>query len=150
YVVAGVAYFASIYGAGETHLHLNDGTFSLSAPFLWTLIRSGVGLLWVWGTVVLLFSATRTLKPRLPLMVTGLVWIPVALLPYSFLTYMSRFPSRHTYLASVGLALIAAGGFMALRQTWAATRRAWLVPLIAIVSLVQEGGYVWMVQQARY
>ena len=31
-------------------------------------------------------------------------------MPYSFLTYMPRLPSRHTYLASVGLAFIVAAG----------------------------------------
>lgn len=31
----------------------------------------------------------------------------LALLPYVFLTYQTRVPSRHTYLASAGLAMLA-------------------------------------------
>jgi len=35
-----------------------------------------------------------------------LAWIAIGLLPYSFLTYSMQIPSRHTYLASAGLALL--------------------------------------------
>jgi hypothetical protein len=33
-------------------------------------------------------------------------WMTLGLLHYSFLTYMTRVPSRHTYLAAAGLALL--------------------------------------------
>jgi len=36
----------------------------------------------------------------------------LGLIPYSFLTYMNRVPSRHTYLASVGLALLVAAAMV--------------------------------------
>ena len=37
----------------------------------------------------------------------ALVWMGLALVPYSFLTYSTQIPSRQTYLASAGLALLA-------------------------------------------
>jgi hypothetical protein len=36
----------------------------------------------------------------------------LALIPYSFLTYMNRVPSRHTYLPSVGLAWLVAAALV--------------------------------------
>jgi hypothetical protein len=48
--------------------------------------------------------------------VIAAVWTGLALVPYSFITYMHRLPSRHTYLASAGLALLVGAGFVALRD----------------------------------
>ena len=95
--------------------HYGDGTFSLSAPFWTTLPRSFARMIWVWG-----WSAWRPCRygepaPDPARRHRGLL-DGVSLLPYSFLTYMPVVPSRHTYLAGVGLALIVAAGFIALRE----------------------------------
>lgn len=147
--LAGI-YFAFIYGARANHLHFNDGTFSLSAPFVAVLVRSTGGLLWVWGAIAAALLASRFFKAPRGVALLGLVWIPLALLPYSFLTYMVRVPSRHTYLASAGMALVVAAGFLAFRNSKYATLRPWLVPAVAALSIVHEAGYIWTVQHQRY
>lgn len=144
------AYTALIFAARENHLHFSDGTFSLAAPFVQVVLRSGAGLLWPWGTAAVAAAAVRFLRPGLPLMAVSAGWILIALLPYSFLTYMPRVPSRHTYLASVGLAWLVAAAFLALAAAPTLRRRLGLVTALAGLALLHEGGYVLTVQHARY
>lgn len=103
--VIGLAYtLASALGKSENQ-HYSDGTFSFSAPFLATAAVSLWRGLWFWGTValgVVRFSA----RSKLLMAIRPLRWMVVSLLPYSFLTYMPRIPSRHQYLAPAGFALI--------------------------------------------
>ncbi len=150
FAAVAAGYFALSYIARDTNLHFNDGTFSLSAPFPEVIARSSWGLLWVWGLVVLLLSSFKILKLPKLLVPLGLAWMVLSLLPYSFLTYMPRVPSRHTYLASVGVAFLVGAGFLAFRS-WAQLReRRWLIPALATVLVLHEGGYVWTVIHNRY
>ena len=72
----------------------------------------------------------------------------VALLPYSFLTYMPVVPSRHTYLAGAGLSLIVAAGFVTLQEQ-AGKRRGW-VAAITLLIVVHQCGYLWIRKQRQY
>jgi multidrug transporter EmrE-like cation transporter len=139
-----------IFLARDSHLHFHDGTFSLQAPFLDVLARSMGGLLWVWGLVALVLFSTKLLRPWPPLVPISLVWMIVTLLPYSFLTYMPRVPSRHTYWASAGLALIVASGFVAFRQRAAISNRRWLILAMATIIVVHQCVYLWTVLHRRY
>ena len=145
-----VAYFAMDYGARESHQHFHDGTFSLAAPFAETLARGMGRLLWVWGLVLLPMLFTRTGRPRRHVVVLGGVWMALTLLPYSFLTYMPRVPSRHTYLASVGTSIIVAAGLLTLRQSARQWHKAWLVPVVASLIVAHQCGYLWTVKHQQY
>jgi hypothetical protein len=106
-------------------------------------------LLWFWGLLALLaLAAWGARKWRRLLNLAGL-WIPITLLPYSFLTYVPRVPSRHTYLASAGLALIVAAGFLAFRERVEKSHR-WAVALAAILIVVHNCGYLWTRKHAQY
>ena len=150
FALVAVGYFGMIFLARDSHLHFHDGTFSLQAPFLEVLARSMGGLLWVWGLVALVLFSTKLLRPWPPLVPISLVWMIVTLLPYSFLTYMPRVPSRHTYWASAGLALIVASGFLAFRQRAAISNRRWLIPALATIIVVHQFVYLWTVLHRRY
>lgn len=140
-------YFLAIYQAKSTHLHLNDGTFSLSAPFLYTLLNSGLRLLWVWGIVGLaILIALRQLKLRFLLI--SMAWIGATLLPYSFLTYMSRVPSRHTYLASVAAAWILAAALIAIHDRL--PQRRILAGALGALFVAHQCVYLWTVKQRQY
>jgi hypothetical protein len=103
FAAVSTVYAAAIFAAGNSHLHLNDaGTFSLSAPFFKTLLLSLGRLLSIWGAAAL--GLLWWLRTERAAIAACLFWMAVMLLPYSFLTYMDRVPSRHTYLASAGLA----------------------------------------------
>ena len=146
----GAAYFGWAWLARDTHLHFNDGTFSLSAPFAEVWTRSFGRLLWVWGFVALALAAFKVVRPKARLLALSLGWIGVTLLPYSFLTYMLRVPSRHTYLASAGVALLLAASLLALRQSKLHARRAWIAPALATMIVASESAYLWTVIHDRY
>jgi hypothetical protein len=73
----------------------------------------------------------------------------ITLLPYSFLTYMPRVPSRHTYLASAGLALIVAAGALAFRIR-TAEKYPWALPALAALLVVHNSGYTLTRKHAQY
>jgi len=146
-VVAG-GYFAMIYGARSGHLHFHDGTFSLHAPF-WSVVPVTMAhLFWVWGLASLAALAAWRARQWLPLLGIATAWIVVTLLPYSFLTYMPRVPSRHTYLASAGLALIFAAGFLTFRER--VRGRRWAVAGLAVAILAHQCVYLWTRKQHQY
>jgi hypothetical protein len=143
-------YFALTYAASDTHLHFHDGTFSLGPQFVEVLIRSGSRLLGVWGIPAVILLSTQVGRPWRS---TGRffgAWIVLTLLPYSFLTYMPRVPSRHTYLAGAGMSLIVALGMIALWQYARRWKKMWLIPLTACLILVHQCGYLWTVKHRQY
>ena len=97
---------ASIAQSRANSFRFSDGSFSLHAPFWLTWPHSMARLLWVFGWLALI-ALRFTGAPRwwrgIP---AALAWMGIALLPYSFLTYSTRIPSRQVYLASAGLALL--------------------------------------------
>lgn len=144
---AAVCYAAAIFLAKSDHLHLNDGTFSLGAPFIANWARSIARLLWLSGLLGLIAiaawrrAAWRCLK-------APAIWIALTMLPYSFLLYMPRVPSRHIYLASAGLGFIVAIGLEATRRRFAGNR--WLVPILAAALAAPQIGYVWFKKREQF
>lgn len=154
FAILAAAYFAATFAARDTHLHFNDGTFSLTAPFWLVLPRSMGSILWVWGYAAL--AMILALKPaRWKEIVGGAgVWMAITLMPYSFLTYMTRVPSRHTYWASAALAILVGFAFLALRD-WIAARQPrlavrWLAPALAGVVILHQAGYIWFYKHRQY
>jgi nitrogen fixation-related uncharacterized protein len=151
FAVLSLLYFVSIYVARSTHLHFNDGTFSLRAPFWLTLVNSSARLFWPWGYVAL---ASVALAGRLRVRFAWAMgaWVLITLLPYSFLTYMSRVPSRHTYMASVALALVL--GIATLSIWRVVLRRGAVARLLAVAiiagCLLHNTAYLWTRKQRQF
>jgi hypothetical protein len=145
-VAASVWYFLSIHGARETHLHFNDGTFSLSAPFWATELRTIGRLLGPWGSVALLVLAAIRRDWRI--LAACFLWMVVTLLPYSFLTYQGAAPSRHTYLAAVGPAFLLAAAWRTLRDRFPRQQR-WLAA-VATVCVLHQTAYVWAFKHHQF
>jgi hypothetical protein len=148
FALAAAGYFGLAWAGRGSHQHFGDGTFALTAPFWITLWNSTGRLLWIWGVLALAALAawrdrawTRTLK-------IAAAWAILFLLPYSFLTYMPRVPSRHTYLASAGLAWVVACGFMVFRQRFRDMR--WPAYALGTVIVLHNCGYLWFWKQAQY
>ncbi len=150
FALTAAIYFALIYAARDNHLHFSDGTFSIGVQFAEVIVRSSAGLLWVWGLVVLLAAGLKFLKLAPAIIPLSLAWMALALLPYSFLTYMPRVPSRHTYMASAGVALLVGAGFVGFHRWANANKKRWLVPALATVVIAHECGYLWTVLHTRY
>jgi len=142
-------YVAGIFGGQKDHQHFNDGTFSLKAPFWIAWWNSFMRLLWVSGFAsVIALTVWRQWRRWRPILSTGLIWISLTLLPYCFLTYMPRIPSRHTYLASAGLGLVIAAAFLALSER--VGRRRWIPAAVAAVIVVHQAGYIAFVKHPQF
>ena len=124
----------------------NDGSFSLHAPFWLTWPNSFARLFWFWGLLALI--AILIWKPAryLTVLSIGFMWAGLALVPYSFLTYSIRVPSRQTYLASAGVALIAG---LAL-ATLAHTRPRSVLAAVCALMIVLNVGYLWTRKRAQF
>ncbi len=133
-------------GKGDSFRFL-DHSFSISAPFWMTLPRSMVRLLWFWGlaamAAVWVWGDSRLRRVA----AHGLVWAAIAFLPYSFLTYMPFVPSRHTYPASIGLALICGAGAVSLARFSRGSRFA---AVAAIIMVLHNVGYLWLVKRPQF
>ena len=123
-----------------------DGSFSLHAPFWITWPESYLRLLWVWGLLALAaLLALRAVEYRRAA-VTAAVWIGLAMVPYSFITYMHRLPSRHTYLASAGLSLLVGAGYVALRDR---VGLRWALAAMALAIAVNMG-ILWTKKRRQF
>lgn len=142
FLASALAYAALIFAAKTDHLHLNDGTFTLGPHFLAVMGNSFARMLWVWGWLSVVVLGLWRERGRLELLLVALAWAAIAFLPYSFITYMPRVPSRHTYFASVALAWVVGAALLALWNR-AGSRRAWAVGAVAAVLLLHNCGWVW-------
>jgi len=130
-----------LYGARNSSFRFQDGSFSIHAPF-WRILPSNFArLFWFWGLLALAWAWMQNRRAVL----AGLAWAGVALIPYSFLTYSLRIPSRQTYLASAGVAWIVAAGL----QRIAVTHRKAL-PLLCAALLLHNTGYLWIKKRRQY
>lgn len=142
-------YAYGIFINKPVHLHQNDGTFSLSAPFYLTWVNSMGRMLWLWGLLSLIgLTVWKGWNTNRRLIVSATVWAGLTLLPFCFLTYMPRIPSRHTYLASAGLALLVAAGFTTFLHRFG--RYRWAVPLLATILVAHHCGYLWTKKRQQF
>ena len=133
----------SIAESRSNSFRFSDGSFSLHAPF-WIVWPTGFArLLWIWGwpavAVLFVFGDARLRRGAL----AGLTWIGIALVPYSFLTYSTRIPSRQVYLASAGLAFL-----VGLALSKYEGRRVAAV-LLALM-LLHNTAYLWTKKRAQF
>lgn len=143
--VMAMAYAAMVFTGKQQNQHFHDGTFSLSAPF-WLTIRNSVGrLLWFWGGVSVGLLLWLRPKEARGWLAAGFLWMVLTLLPYSFVTYQARVPSRHTYLPSAGLALLVGGAMLAVESR---SRRAALG--LACLMVLHNCAYLSLYKHKQY
>lgn len=147
-VLAGLA-VASITATRAYSFRFADGSFSLHAPFWITLPRGLARLLWIWGWIAAAILAWRArtldaIKPAL----APLIWMAIALLPYSFLTYSTQIPSRQTYLASAGLAALF--GLAMVHLLAQKVRARQFAAALALAALLHNVGYIWLRKRAQF
>jgi hypothetical protein len=149
FVALALADVLLIFGARGSSFRFHDGSFSLSAPFWLTLPVSFVRLFWFWGVLALAVVLLLRVRPYRQLLVIAGVWAALALVPYSFLTYMHRVPSRQTYLASVGLAWVFAAGFRAFEGRLR-LHRSEVLAAVALVVIAVNVQYLWTKKRAQF
>ncbi|MCZ2157284.1 MAG: glycosyltransferase family 39 protein [Bryobacterales bacterium] len=145
-LAAALVYAWAVFAAGANHQHLNDGTFSLRAPFLLNVLRTLWRLYLPWGSAVVLYLLWRRMSVAAA---AAVGFSAVTLLPYSFLTYMPFAPSRHTYLAALGLAVAIAFAWDAMSSSVdVRTRR--LAILAAFAYILYNPIYLWFKKYPQY
>jgi hypothetical protein len=148
YVVLAALAVAGAIGARDISFRFSDGSFSLYAPFWITWPSNFLRLLWIWGFAAagaILLARDRALRDSA---MVALAWIGIGLVPYSFLLYSTRIPSRQTYLASAGLAMLF-GLAMAHWRARAGSRRR-LVAAVAAMVLLHNVGYLWIRKRSQF
>jgi hypothetical protein len=138
-VLAAVAALAVFVGAEGNH-HFRDGTFRPAPAFARTLANSAARGFWVWGLLASLVVVLARKRRQLRLAGLCVAWVLVALLPYSFVSYMPRIPSRHHYLASVGYCLLISVAMVLVTR---ATGKSWMRWALITVFACHNVGYVW-------
>lgn len=111
--VLSLGYAALVFQAARDHLHLNDGTFSIHAPFWLTLPRTLFRIVMPWSVLAVVVLAW---KREYRVIGTALLFCVLTLLPYSFVTYTTEAPSRHRYWATAGAAILLAWAIDSLRR----------------------------------
>ncbi len=122
---------------------MRQDSFSLSAPFWVTLPVSLARLLWPAGFIGLAIVLSLGDAAARRLCAGALLWMVLALLPYVFLTYQIRVPSRHTYLAAAGLALLLAAALHTLADRLPRSA-AWAVPALFVLFLAGNVSNLWL------
>jgi hypothetical protein len=138
-----VCYTLVNFATRDQNPHYSDGTFSLMAPFPLTLAHSVLRMLWFWGILALLVLLWRH-REAVWMALAVCVWMALTLLPYSFLTYMTRVPSRHTYWASAGLAVLVGAAFLRVAA------RPRIAVAVGLVLIAHNTGYLWTRKQRQF
>lgn len=144
FVALSLGYFALNAMAKSEHLHWNDGTFRLGWHFIPVILNSSARILWIWGGLALVVLALARHKVNWLLVGIAGAWMLITLLPYSFVGYMPRVPSRHVYFAMVGRALILA---VALMVVWQYRR---VTVSLAALFLIWNTGYIAFYKQGQF
>ena len=146
-LLAAVA-IGAILATRSYSFRFSDGSFSLHAPFWITWPHSYFRVLWIWGLAAggaILAARDGGLRRSA---LVALAWIGLALAPYSFLTYSTEIPSRQTYVASAGLAMLFG---LAMAYWWEKLqmRRRWLAAMMALV-VAHNVGYLWFRKRPQF
>lgn len=144
FVAISAIYFAMNALAKSDHLHWNDGTFRLGWHFIPVLLNSSARIFWIWGGLGLIVLALARKQVNWVVVGIAAAWMLVTLLPYSFVGYMPRVPSRHVYLAMVGRSLILA---IALGVIWQYRR---VTAMVASLFVIWNTTYVSVYKQEQF
>ncbi len=149
FAIVGVIYAWSIYQTRSYSFRFHDGSFSLHAP-VWMTLPDALGrLLWPWGLISLIAIVLLHAYEWRRVIAFSAGWAAISLLPYSFLTYMTRAPSRLTYLASVGAAWIVAAGLVSAWDRFSISHRRWVYALAALI-IVHNCVYLWTKKRQQF
>jgi hypothetical protein len=77
------------------------------------------------------------------------IWMGIGFIPYMFVDYMNRIPSRHTYLASAGLGWLTGAAIVVMRERYAKIYK-WAPPVILSLILSHNVGYLWTKKRQQF
>jgi hypothetical protein len=139
----------SIFRTRTFSFRFSDGSFSLHAPFWITWPVNYGHLFWFWGLgsviAILVWKPANAQR----ILTMAFAWVGLALIPYSFLTYSHRIPSRQMHLASIGLAIVVGMALKELADRFWEKRRA-VVITVCLTMLIHNIAYLWTKKRAQF
>jgi hypothetical protein len=96
----------------------------------------------------ILYHRSSTLDLRSSIFVS-FIWMGVGFIPYMFVDYMHRIPSRHTYLASAGLGWLMGAAVVVMKERYAKNYK-WAPPVILLLILSHNVGYLWTKKRHQF
>jgi Dolichyl-phosphate-mannose-protein mannosyltransferase len=147
FVVLGGLYAISIFMTNSHSFRFQDKSFVLTAPFWITWTKSYGAMLWFWGLSAII--ALSLWKNRRQPFMLSLVWIGISFIPYMFVDYMHRIPSRQTYLASTGLAWLMGAAIVHLRDLHGENKKLIVKTVLAII-LIHNVTYLWTKKRQQF
>ncbi len=140
---------ASVLSGRSDSFRFQDGSFSLHAPFwlIWPL--NFARLFWFWGLLSLV--AILIWKPAgyRGILAIACSWAALSLIPYSFLTYSRRIPSRQLHLASVGLAIVVGFAMLQVYRRYWFRHRAVVIALCGLI-VAENVIYLWTKKRSQF
>ena len=83
------------------------------------------------------------------LFLISFIWMGIGFIPYMFVDYMRRIPSRQTYLASAGLAWLVGAAIVIMKERWAKNYK-WAPPVILLLILSHNVAYLWTKKRQQF
>lgn len=146
FLIVSVIYVLLILQTRHSSFRFHDQSFVLSAPFWETWTKSYFGLLVPWGWLAILVLVLRRMQITLAL---SMGWIAISFVPYMFVDYVHSIPSRQTYLASLGLALLVGAAISCLTES-PGSRRSLAVAVVLVLIVVHNVAYLRFVKHKQF
>jgi hypothetical protein len=83
------------------------------------------------------------------LFLISFIWMGIGFIPYMFVDYMRRIPSRQTYLASAGLAWLVGAAIVIMKERCAKNYK-WAPPIILLLILSHNVTYLWTKKRQQF
>jgi len=83
------------------------------------------------------------------LFLLSFIWMGIGFIPYMFVDYMHRIPSRHTYLASAGLGWLMGAAIVVMKERYAKNYK-WAPPVVLLLILSHNVGYLWTKKRQQF
>lgn len=144
YLTLALATFAALFlYTAPGNFMIRDGTYTLGLHGGWVLVKSLHKLCFPWLYLAFIVAALRRWFPEISTVGPAFAWMVLALSPYVFLTYQNHVPSRHMYLASMGLVSLLA----IMISRWESKR--WSLIFVLAFVLVNIS-YLWFRKDAQF
>ncbi|MBZ5607458.1 MAG: hypothetical protein LAP38_04310 [Acidobacteriia bacterium] len=139
----------SLFLARSYSFRFRDGSFALDAPVWLTWPLNFGRLFWFWGLLSLIAILVWKPDGYRRILNFALAWTGASLIPYSFLTYSKRIPSRQLHLASVGVAIVVGFALLNLFERYWPKRRVAVVALCALI-VAHNVIYLWTKKRGQF
>jgi hypothetical protein len=77
------------------------------------------------------------------------IWMGIGFIPYMFVDYMHRIPSRQTYLASAGLSWLVGAAIVVMKERYAKNYK-WAPTVILLLILLSNIVYLWTKKRQQF